>query len=251
MYQFFRDPGADGVGVAFSDAVAADGSVLSLGGAHGAAGRAPGIAVVEADLGVPLVVVRQVHGADVAVVEAAAGPATLADRRADALLTARPGVGLAVRVADCLPVLLADATAGVIAAAHAGRVGLAGGVLQSTVAAMRTAGAGAITAWIGPHVCGRCYEVPEAMAAEVDAAVPGSRSTTDRGTPGLDLGAGARGVLERLGVAVLEVGTCTLQTPTLHSYRRDAAASGRQAGIIWLAEACRTENAGRPPVTMG
>jgi copper oxidase (laccase) domain-containing protein len=99
---------------------------------------------------------------------------------------------------------------------------------------MRDAGAEAITAWIGPHICGRCYEVPEAMATEVEQRVPGSRGTTDRGTPGLDLGAGALGVLTGLGVRVHEVGRCTLQTPTLHSYRRDAAASGRQAGIIWL-----------------
>lgn len=82
------------------------------------------------------------------------------------------------------------------------------------------------------------------MAAEVGAGVPGSRCTTDRGTPGLDLGAGARGVLERLGVRVLDAGRCTLQTPTLHSYRRTPRASGRQAGIIWLTGACRTENAG-------
>ena len=234
MYRFFGDPGADGVGVAFSDATAADGSLLSLGGAHGATGRAPGLAVLEADLGVPLAVVSQVHGTDVAVVGADTDLAVLATRSADALLTTRPGIGLAVRVADCVPVLFADAAAGVIAAAHAGRVGLADGVLQATVAAMRDAGAAAITAWIGPHICGRCYEVPEAMATEVEQRVPGSRGTTDRGTPGLDLGAGALGVLTGLGVRVHEVGRCTLQTPTLHSYRRDAAASGRQAGIIWL-----------------
>ncbi|MFT4218523.1 MAG: polyphenol oxidase family protein [Micropruina sp.] len=244
MYQFFRDPGADGVGVAFSDAVAADGGLLSLGGAHGAAGRAPGLAVVEADLGMPLAVVRQVHGAEVAVVDAGTDLAELATRSADALLTTRPGVGLAVRVADCVPVLFADAAAGVIAAAHAGRMGLAGGVLQATVAAMRVAGATAIEAWIGPHICGRCYEVPDAMAAEVGALVPGSRTVTGAGTSGLNLGAGARGVMERLGVTVTDVARCTLQTPTLHSHRRDAAASGRQAGIIWLAEACRRETAG-------
>ena len=234
MYDFYRDPGADGVGVAFSDAVATDGGVLSLGGAHGATGRAPGLAVLEADLGVPLAVVSQVHGTDVAVVGADTDLAVLATRSADALLTTRPGIGLAVRVADCVPVLFADAAGGVIAAAHAGRVGLADGVLQTTVAAMRDAGAEAITAWIGPHICGRCYEVPETMAAEVGQRVPGSRGTTDRGTPGLDLGAGARRVLTGLGVRVTDVAHCTLQTPSLHSYRRDAAASGRQAGIIWL-----------------
>jgi purine-nucleoside/S-methyl-5'-thioadenosine phosphorylase / adenosine deaminase len=251
MYAFYRDPGADGVGVAFSDAVGAGEAVLSLGGAHGAGGRAPGLALVEADLGLPLAVVRQVHGAEVAVVDGGTDLAELATRSADALLTVRRGVGLAVRVADCVPVLLADGAAGVVAAAHAGRVGLAGGVLQATVAAMRAAGAAAIEAWIGPHICGGCYEVPEAMAAEVAARVPGSRTTTGRGTPGLDLGAGARGVLEGLGVRVTEVGSCTRETPTLHSHRRDAAASGRQAGIIWLAEACRTEIAAGPPVTMG
>ena len=229
MYDFYRDPGADGVGVAFSDAIATDGGVLSLGGAHGATGRAPGLAVLEADLGVPLAVVSQVHGTDVAVVDAGTDLAVLSTRSADALLSTRSGLGLAVRVADCVPVLFADAAAGVIAAAHAGRVGLADGVLQATVAAMRDAGAAAITAWIGPHICGRCYEVPETMAAEVGQRVPGSRGTTDRGTPGLDLGAGALGVLTGLGVRVHEVGRCTLQTPTLHSYRRDAAASGRRS----------------------
>ncbi|MFT4296463.1 MAG: polyphenol oxidase family protein, partial [Micropruina sp.] len=128
--------------------------------------------------------------------------------------------------------------------AHAGRVGLAGGVLQATVASMRAAGAARIEAWIGPHICGRCYEVPAAMADQVEAVVPGSRSSTAAGTPGLDLGAGARGVLERLGVRVAEVGDCTLTTPALHSHRRDAAASGRQAGIIWRGRACRMEDAG-------
>ncbi len=250
MYDFYRDPGADGVGVAFSDAVASDGGVLSLGGAHGATGRAPGLAVVEADLGVPLAVVSQVHGTDVAVVDAGTDLAVLSTRSADALLSTRSGLGLAVRVADCVPVLFADAAAGVIAAAHAGRVGLADGVLQATVAAMRDAGAAAITAWIGPHICGRCYEVPETMAAEVAQRVPGSRSVTDRGTPGLDLGAGARGVLTGLGVAVLEVGHCTLQTPSLHSHRRDAAAAGRQAGVIWLTEGT-SHGTSRPRVSDG
>ena len=244
MYEFHRDPGAEGVGVAFSDAVAADGTVLSLGGAHGAAGRAPGIGLIEADLGVPLAVVRQVHGAEVAIVDETTDLAALAGREADALVATASGVGLAVRVADCVPVLLADADAGVIGAAHAGRVGLAGGVLQATVAAMRAAGATTITAWIGPHICGRCYEVPEAMAAQVEAVVPGSRGTTGWGTPAIDLGAGARGVLERLGAGVAEVGRCTLETPGLHSHRRDAAAAGRQAGIIWRAAACRREIAG-------
>jgi len=243
MYLFHRDPGADGVGVAFSDAVAPDGSVLSLGGAHGAGGRAPGLAVVEADLGLPLAVLRQVHGVAVADADAASLD-QLAAIQADGLVATRSGFGLAVRVADCVPVLLADRGAGVIGAAHAGRVGLAAGVLQATVQAMRAKGATQLEAWIGPHICGHCYEVPEQLADQVAAQVPGTRSITSWGTPGLDLGAGARGVLERLGVRATDVGRCTLENPDLHSHRRDAGASGRQAGIIWLSDACRTKNAG-------
>ena len=130
------------------------------------------------------------------------------------------------------------------AAATVGLPSLTLTALQAAVAAMWAAGAATVTAWIGPHICGGCYEVPEAMADAVEAGVPGSRSTTRWGTAGLDLGAGARGVLERLGVTVLDVGGCTLQAPDLHSHRRDAAASGRQAGIIWRADACRREDAG-------
>jgi YfiH family protein len=243
MYRFFRDPGADGVGVAFSDAIGPDGSVLSLGGAHGAAGRAPGLAVLETDLGLPLAVVRQVHGATVADADELS-LADLAGTEADALVATRAGVALAVRVADCVPVLFADAQAGVIGAAHAGRNGLAAGVLQATVVALRARGAQSITAWIGPHVCGACYEVPAAMADEIAGRVPGTRATTSWGTPALDLGAGAAQLLAAAGVTVVDASACTLEQPDLHSYRRDGAASGRQAGIIWLAGACRTNNAG-------
>ena len=243
MYRFFRDPGADGVGVAFSHATAADGSLLSLGGAHGAGGRAAGLGVIEADLGLPLAVVRQVHGVTVADADELS-VAELAGTEADALVATRPRVALAVRVADCVPVLFADAAAGVIGAAHAGRVGLAAGVLQATVAALRARGARQLTAWIGPHVCGACYEVPKELADQVAQQVPGTRSTTSWGTPALDLGAGAARVLAHLGVETVDVAACTLESADLHSYRRDAAASGRQAGIIWLAGACRTKNAG-------
>ena len=242
MYEFHRDPGADGVGVVFTRARTVGGAPLSLGGAHGAGGRAPGIALIEADLGVPLAVVRQVHGANVAVLDDT-DPSGLAERRADALVTRRDGVGLAVRVADCVPVLLADPRARVIGAAHVGRVGLAAGVLQSTVNAMRRKGASDIVAWIGPHICGRCYEVPEALADEFEVLVPGTRSTTSWGTPSVDLGAGVKAVLGGLGVRFTDVARCTLEVPDLHSHRRDAAASGRQAGIIWLSGACRTEAA--------
>jgi YfiH family protein len=173
--------------------------------------------------------VRQVHGDAVDVVERRRTP----DRpEADGLVTARPGVVLAVRAADCVPVLLADAEAGVIGAVHCGRPGLAAGVVPATLARMRELGAGSLTAWVGPHVCGACYEVPAAMQAEVGAVEPASVSTTSWGTPALDLGAGVRAQLEREGVAVVDVSRCTRESPDLYSYRRDGRSAGRLAGLI-------------------
>ena len=98
---------------------------------------------------------------------------------------------------------------------------------------MRDLGAGDLEAWVGPHVCGACYEVPEDMRAEVAALVPTTYAETRRGTPGLDLGAGVRAQLEAHGVTVHEVARCTLEEETLHSYRRDGDRAGRFAGLVW------------------
>jgi YfiH family protein len=183
---------------------------------------------------------RQVHGAKVAVVERLSSRAR--DRGiagVDALVTARQGIALVVLAADCLPVLLADPAAGVVAAAHAGRAGLVAGVLQQTLAAMTDLGAvpDRTTAVIGPAACGRCYELPEALADEVGAAVPGSRSTTRTGTASVDLAAGAAYLLRAAGVSVSNVGGCTLEQPErFYSYRRDSR-TGRHAGMVWLPDA--------------
>jgi copper oxidase (laccase) domain-containing protein len=104
---------------------------------------------------------------------------------------------------------------------------------------MRELGAATITAWIGPHVCGRCYEVPQHMQAEVGAAVPASIATTSWGTPSLDLGAGVRAQLASEGVSVHDVSRCTRETADLYSYRRDGARAGRLAGLIRLREGSR------------
>ena len=173
---------------------------------------------------------HQVHGHDVVVV--ADEPVERA--RADALVTDRTGVVLAVRAADCVPVLLADPVAGVVGAAHCGRPGLAAGVLPRTVEALRGLGARRLTAWLGPHVCGACYEVPEELQAEVAAVVPAARATTSWGTPSLDLGAGARAQLEEAGVALVDAGRCTRESADLFSYRRDGRAAGRLAGLVRL-----------------
>lgn len=190
------------------------------------------LAEVEEDCGVRFARLNQVHGADVLVVD---GPTALDDvPTGDALVTARRGVGLMVRVADCVPVLLADPRAGVIGAVHAGRPGMALGVVTAAVRVMLEQGAEELRAWLGPHVCGRCYEVPAAMRDEVAALVPESWAETSWGTPALDIGAGVTAQLAAAGVEVTAVGGCTLEDPDLHSYRRDGAAAGRLAGLVWL-----------------
>ena len=91
--------------------------------------------------------------------------------KADAMVTATPGVVLGILTADCQPVLFADQTAGVIGAAHAGWKGALDGVLEATVAAMESLGAkrDAIRAVIGPSISQRAYEVgPEFLDRFVD-----------------------------------------------------------------------------------
>jgi polyphenol oxidase len=180
-----------------------------------------------------LVGVDQVHGADVRLVD----ESNLDDpqvRVADALVTRLPQVALMVRVADCLPVLLADPVAGVVGAAHAGRQGLAAGVVPRTVDAMLDLGATRIRAWVGPHVCGRCYEVPDELRTQVAATVPGTYAETSWGTPALDLGAGVAAQLAALGVQSQDVSRCTLEDDDLFSYRRQGERSGRLAGLVWV-----------------
>jgi YfiH family protein len=154
----------------------------------------------------------------------------------DALVTRTARLALAVVTADCVPVLMADARAGVAAAAHAGRVGAQRGVVARTVEAMLELGAQPqdISALLGPAVSGRNYEVPAAMADEVEAALPGSRTTTAAGTPGLDLRAGIACQLRELGVTAVDIDPrCTVDDPALFSYRRDAP-TGRLASLVWM-----------------
>jgi YfiH family protein len=131
---------------------------------------------------------------------------------------------------------MADARAGVVGAAHAGRVGAQRGVVMRTLEAMLAAGARVedISVLLGPAVSGRNYEVPVAMAAEVDAALPGSRTTTAKGTPGLDLRAGILRQLTELGVTSVDVDPrCTVEDRNLFSHRRDAP-TGRLASLVWM-----------------
>jgi YfiH family protein len=169
----------------------------------------------------------QVHGNAVTFIEDFPEPPT-----ADAMVST--GQPLAVMVADCVPVVLVgEGSEGpVLGVAHAGRPGVASGVVAATVGEMRQHGAEGIKAWIGPSICGKCYEVPGGLRAEVAAVVPESWSLTSWGTPALDLPAGVRAQLEALGVAVEYSGECTKENPGLFSYRRQQQ-TGRFAGLVW------------------
>jgi polyphenol oxidase len=188
------------------------------------------------EIGVPeerLVWMTQVHGTGVAIVEDA-GENPVAD--VDALVTATPGLVLCVLVADCVPVLLADPVAGVVAAVHAGREGVRRGVVPAALAAMTRLGARPrdVEALLGPAVCGADYEVPAAMQSEVAQVAPASAVRTRRGTAGLDLRAGLAEVLRGAGVGqVVHDPRCTVEDRQLFSHRRDGV-TGRQAGLVWL-----------------
>lgn len=154
----------------------------------------------------------------------------------DALVTAVPGLVLTVPAADCVPILLADPAAGVVAAVHAGRIGVRLGVVRVAVAQMVAQGAtvAGIDALLGPAVCGRCYEVPAAMQRDVEQHAPGSATTTAAGRPALDLRDGLRAQLAAVGVPQIAVDPrCTVEDPRLFSHRRDGV-TGRQLGLVWL-----------------
>jgi YfiH family protein len=176
---------------------------------------------------------EQVHGNDVVILD------RLPDGEppvADAAVTRVAGLVLAVRVADCLPVLLADERGSVIGAAHAGWRGLAAGVLEATIAAMDVDPA-RIAAWIGPGIGPRAFEVGD----DVRAAFTGRDDARDRHFAPLregkwlaDLPGLARERLARAGVAAIDdVALCTYADPQrFFSYRREPLA-GRMAAYIW------------------
>lgn len=172
---------------------------------------------------------RQVHGSDVHVIRArplsGGAPAAI---DADGHATALRGVGAMVLTADCLPVALAgDGQARAVAMLHAGWRGLAAGVLERGVQALRELRAdGAIEAAIGPGAGVCCYEVGAEVHAAFDRAA-------ERAT--IDLRAIARERLLAAGVArVHDVRACTICDERFFSRRRERERAGRQAGVAWL-----------------
>jgi polyphenol oxidase len=181
--------------------------------------------------GAPVVFATQAHGRTVVQVTGAGSPG-----EADVLVTRTAGVAVGVYVADCVPLLLADPVARVVAAVHAGRPGLAAGVVQAALDALVAAGAepSRTRAALGPSIAGVSYEVPADMRAAVAAQVPEAEATTSWGTPALDLPAGVEAVLRAAGVVHVQVdGRDTFRDPTLFSYRRSHP-TGRFAGVVRL-----------------
>lgn len=154
----------------------------------------------------------------------------------DALVTTLRGVGLAVLTADCVPLLLSDETAGVIAAVHAGRMGARNGIVKRAIARMEQLGAipAQIHALMGAAASGENYEVPADMAADVEKHLPDSRVATKQGSCGVDIRRGLTRQLLSLGVRNIDADPrCTIESTEFFSYRREGT-TGRQAGVIWM-----------------
>lgn len=175
---------------------------------------------------------RQVHGAEVVVVDA---PGAQAGVEADAAVTAAPGAVLAIHTADCVPIaLLADN--GVIGAVHAGWRGLEAGVVEATVAAMHRLGGDdqAIQAVVGASIHPECYEFGAAdldrLAARYGDVV---RAATDAGAPAANMPAAVEAALRGAGVDRVDISDVCTCEPHLYSHRlrRD---TGRQALAVWI-----------------
>lgn len=152
---------------------------------------------------------------------------------ADAMVTTNTDLTLVVMVADCVPIVLVDREAGVIAAVHAGRPGMMARIVPRAVARMVDLGATAPEAIVGPSVCPRCYEVPEEMRAQAAAITPAAYGVSRTGTAAVDVAAAVVAQLREADVAVRWLPGCTRENPGLFSYRRDGR-TGRFAGLVRL-----------------
>lgn len=158
------------------------------------------------------------------------------DRNADAAITRTPGVVLAIMTADCLPIMLCNQEGTEIGAIHSGWKGLASGIVEQTLSKIQTAPE-ALMAWIGPAVCGNCYEVGEDVYQAYTNRYPYTASSfISRSDKYLaNLPAMAMQILNACGVAsVYHAKLCTFEQDELfYSYRREAQ-TGRMATLIWM-----------------
>ena len=189
---------------------------------------------------------NQVHSSVVALAGGGGGAGD--EPTADALVV-RPGTnrpeapaarrshdpnGAGVLVADCVPLLLASEDGRVVAAVHAGRRGMLGGIVTAALEAMIACGARPerLRAALGPSICGACYEVSDQMQRQACAIEPACASRTRWGTAGLDVAAGVAAQLERRGIRRVDRPKwCTLEDERFYSYRRDGR-TGRLAGVV-------------------
>ncbi|NQW71157.1 MAG: laccase domain-containing protein [Actinobacteria bacterium] len=189
--------------------------------------RAAGLVGLDVD---GLAVMGAVHGASVGVVSCGGVVAGV-----DALVSASKGVALLALAADCVPLVLADARAGVIAAVHCGWRGVGSGVVAAAVATMRDLGAVSIEAVVGPAICAGCYPVPaertQSLRELVPTEVSGVACIDRAGGSFIDVRAGVSVQLALLGIETHHVNACTNESTDLFSYRRDAV-TGRQGMII-------------------
>jgi polyphenol oxidase len=201
--------------------------------------------MIMAELGLPdrpLVTVDQEHGATVVDVDAtdvgsAEGGSCALPVRADGMVTRTAGVALMVGLADCVPVALLDGVHPVVGILHAGWRGIAAGVVEAGVAAMRAAGADPSTtmAAIGPSVAACCYPVGDDVAGQVTGRFPAARARSTDGRPALDLRAAVDQALRRRGVVhVVGHRDCTAHQPGRYFSARRDGATGCQAGVVAL-----------------
>jgi purine-nucleoside/S-methyl-5'-thioadenosine phosphorylase / adenosine deaminase len=174
---------------------------------------------------------KQVHGTRVVAAREAG-----VEVEADAAVSSAGGEVCAVLVADCLPVLLCDRDATVVAVAHAGWRGLSAGVIEAAVAAMRVPPQ-AVLAWLGPAIGAQAYEVGEDVRnafLERDAGASAAFASRPDGKYLADLAMLARLRLGACGVGhVYGGGLCTASEQRFFSFRRDRI-TGRMAGLIWM-----------------
>lgn len=180
-----------------------------------------------------LVQVSQVHGATALLAEGP--PASFAAREADALVATTAEDAVGVRVADCVPVLLADPDTGAVAAVHAGWRGIVAGVSEAAISVASERGVRFRVAAIGPCIGACCFEVGHDVAAKIRGAA--AADVVDRTTDAksfVDLRRAVRATLLRAGITDVEdVGGCTRCAEELYfSHRRDGERAGRHLAVI-------------------
>lgn len=168
---------------------------------------------------------NQVHGDEIVIVDSVSSDTPTCD----GLITTKPAIGLAVMVADCIPLLLISKEA--VGAIHVGRAGLVNRIAIKAIHTMRSLGAIDIHAILGPSICGACYEVPFEMQQDVIQQHPRAFATTRKGTPSLDLPKALIADIVAAGVSFEASTICTYEDENYFSHRRTNP-TGRFAGVV-------------------